>query len=52
MECINKEHEITLTLFSAWLDAQKALGLGVGSTMKEKPGESEPVQRRAQRVLS
>lgn len=47
-------HDVTLTLFSAWLDAQKALGVGVGSgsTMKEELGEPEPVQRRAQRGSS
>lgn len=43
------KHEVTLPLFSAWLDAQKALGLGVGTTMKGKLGGSEPVQRGAQR---
>lgn len=39
------KHDVTLTLFSAWLDAQKALGVGVGpgSTMKEELGEPEPV---------
>lgn len=27
-------------MFSAWLDAQKALGVGVGSIMKEELGET------------
>lgn len=35
-----QEYDVILTLFSAWLDAQKALVVGVGSLMKEELGKN------------